>query len=171
MTFLSSCLSRVRRWQLLGLFLAMPFAASAGEMAAWVLVMQNPDAAQSIISTSKTEKDHLVQAGWKLNGAGVLSTEGGADKAQLFRMVRMTPNVARRLAIGSAEVAANIKEGYASEGPMGYVWMKERPGAVAVHRFSKGDRLIWVSGNDEQYWADHNGWKREPGTFWLKAIK
>ncbi len=171
MISLPSFFFRVRCWQLLGLFLVLPLAASAGEFKAWILLMQNPDTAQSIVSTNKEERDRLMQSGWKLTGAGVVSTEAGEGKAQLYRMVRMTPDVARRLAVGSEELAANIEEGYISESPMGYVWLQEQPGAVAVHRFSKGDRLIWVSGHHEQYWADHNGWKREPGTFWLGAVK
>lgn len=140
-------------------------------MRAWVLLMQNPDQAQSLISTSQEEAKHLISAGWKLSGAGTLSTEGGADKIQLIRMLRMKPDVARRVATSPEEVASNTKEGFASEGALGYARANQEEGAVPVHRFSKGDRLIWVSGHHEQYWADHNGWKREPGIFWLKAIK
>ena len=86
-------------------------------------------------------------------------------------MLRMEPDVARRVATSSEEVASNMKEGFTSEASLGYAMTTEEEGAVPVHRFSKGDRLIWVSGPHEQYWADHNGWKREPGIFWLKAIK
>jgi hypothetical protein len=44
-------------------------------------------------------------------------------------------------------------------------------GDVPVHCFSKGDRLIWLSGHHEQYWTDHNGWNRETEIFWLSPIK
>ena len=171
MTIFSSVLSFLRRGQLLAVFLCLPVAASAAETHAWVLLMQNPDKAQSLISISKSEKDHLVSEGWKLTGEGTLSMDAGQNKMLLTRMLRMEPDIARRVATSPEEIAANTKEGFISEGGLGYALTSEEKDAVPVHRFSKGDRLIWVSGGHEQYWADHNGWKREPGIFWLKAIR
>jgi len=171
MTSISSFLTSVRRWHLFALLLALPLVASAGETKAWVLLMQNPDAAQSVISVIAQEKDKLLRAGWKLSGEGVLSTEGGSNKVQLHRMLRMEPDIARRVATSPDELAANLKEGFVSEGALGYAMTQGGEGDVPVHCFSKGDRLIWLSGHHEQYWADHNGWKREPGIFWLSPMK
>ncbi len=171
MTFISSFLTGLRRWPTLALLFVLPLAANAGETRAWVLLMQNPDAAQSLISVSAQERDQLMLAGWKLSGSGVLSTEGGANKVQLHRMLRMEPEIARRVSSSPEELAANLKEGFISEGVLGYAMTQGGEGDVPVHCFSKGDRHIWLSGHHEQYWADHNGWKREPGIFWLKAIK
>jgi hypothetical protein len=161
----------VRLWHMLALLITLPFAANAAETKAWVLLMQNPDAAQSLISVSVHERDQLIRAGWKLSGAGVLSTEDGSNKVQLHRMLRMEPEIARRVSSSPEELAANLKEGFVSEGVLGYAMTHCGEGDVPVHCFSKGDRLIWVSGHHEQYWADHNGWKREPGIFWLSSIE
>ncbi len=98
MTFLSLFLSCVRRWQLLALLFTLPFAANAGETRAWVLLMQNPDAAQSIISISGQEKNQLIQAGWKLSGVGTISTEDGANKTMLHRMLCLEPEIGHHVA-------------------------------------------------------------------------
>jgi len=142
---------------------------SASATPASILLMQNPDSAQTIVSTDMTEVRNLLQAGWKLTASGLLAAQGGSDTGMLHRMLKASPNdVQRRLAATPEEFAANLAAGFVSEAAMGYVVLKEAPGLVAIHAFSKGDRRIWVSGQHEQYWADQNGWKREGVAFWLR---
>ncbi len=143
---------------------------SAANTRAWLLLMQNPDIAETIISTDARERDNLVRAGWKLTGDGLLVSDGGAEKGLLHRMLRTEAPVLRRLAVNPEEVATNLEEGFVIEGAMGHVWLKEPAGGVPVHRFRKGDRLIWVSGHHEQYWAEKNGWERDGPVFWLLSM-
>lgn len=170
MKTLSACFSLSRRWQLLVLIMSLTVTVSAADTRAWILLMQNPATAETIVSTDVNEKDKLVQAGWKLSGTGLLATEAGPDMGMLYRMLRATPPVGRRLAVTPEQVAANLEDGFVTEGALGYVVLKTAPDLVAVHCFRKGDRLIWVSGNDEQYWAEKNRWKREGAIFWLRPV-
>ena len=45
--------------------------------------------------------------------------------------------------------------------------LKAGPGLVAVNRFTKGDRYLWLISSVDQAWAEKNGWKRERTVFWL----
>jgi hypothetical protein len=160
--------SALRLFSLSILVALLPASAAAANIKVWVLLMQNPDEAQSIISNNPSEKDGLLAAGWRLSGVGLTETEAGANRGLLHRMLKMSPSVQRRLAVTSGEVAANEAAGFVSEGALGQVELKAEPGYVPVHGFAKGERTIWVVDHHDQYWADKNGWKRTGAIFWLR---
>ena len=154
------------RLRLLLLLAAFPAVMSAGEMQAWL--MFNAGSNETLMTTDFLEKNHLAQGGWKVSGTGVLQSEGGADTAKLFRMVLPTPKAIFRMLVTSQdEVNARLKAGFVTEGALGYVSLKAGPGYLAVSRFSKGDKLIWLISAADQKWAETNGWKRETNVFWI----
>jgi hypothetical protein len=153
----------------LALFL-LPALASASDIKVWVLVLQNPAAPQTIVSNNPEERDGLLAAGWRLSGTGLTHSEAGLHRGLLHRMLRTDPEVVRRLAITPQELAANVADGFVSEGAMGHVQLQEAQGLIPVHAFSKEGRRIWVVDHHDQYWADKNGWKRDGGIFWLRPV-
>jgi len=166
----SLTLAPFRWFRLAALALALPWAAHAADFTVWILLLQNPEAAQTVATTDANEHANLLKEGWIVTATGKVLAEGGDHRGILTRMLRAKPSIARRLATTQAELDANLAEGFVVEGALGHVLLQSAPGAVAVHRFSKGERLIWVGGHHEQYWADHQGWKREPGIFWLTPV-
>lgn len=151
-------------------FLMLPTMAVASDTKVWVLLMQNPAAAQTIVSSNPTEKEGLIKAGWRLSGTGLVSTEGGAGRGLLHRLLRTNPDVERQLAMSPEELATHTAAGFVSEGAMGYVQLQAAPDLLPVHGFSKGGRFIWVMDHHDQYWADQNGWKRAGQMFWLRPV-
>ena len=120
------------------------------------------------MSTDLLEKNHLVSGGWKVSGSGLLQSDGTADSGLLHRMVRVDPKGASRMLVATMdEVDAQLKAGYVTEGALGYVSLKPGPGLIAVHRFAKDNKHIWMISVADQTWAEKNGWKREPAAFWL----
>ena len=109
----------------------------------------------------------LTKSGWQISAVGNLTTNGGPKKVMVHRMVATSPVVSRRLVLAPEEVAANLKAGYVTEGAMGYASAVELPGAIAVRRYRKADREIWVSTPELQSWAEGTGWKSDGATFWL----
>lgn len=158
------------KFALLLSFFLLPTLASADDIKVWVLFLQNPAAPQTIVSNNPVEVEGLVDAGWRVSGTGLTTTDSGANRGLLHRMLRIEPEVVRRLAITSEELAANETDGFVSEGAMGHVQLQEEPGLVPVHAFSKDGRRIWVVDHHDQYWADQNGWKRDGGIFWLRPV-
>jgi hypothetical protein len=155
-----------RRLRLLVLLVTLPAIASAAEVQAWL--MFNPASAETIMSTDLLEKNHLVLGGWRVSGTGILQSDGVADSGLLHRMVRVEPKGASRMLVATMdEVEANLKAGFVTEGALGYVSLKPGPGLIAVHRFAKGGKSIWMIGAADQTWAEKNGWKREQPAFWL----
>jgi hypothetical protein len=156
--------------RLLTLLLMLPLMAAASDTKVWVLLMQNPDSAQTIVSNNPAEKDGLIKAGWRLSGTGLTSTEGGQGRGLMHRMLRTKPAVDRQLAMSPEELATHTADGFVSEGAMGHVQLQSAPDLLPVHGFSKGGRRIWVIDHHDQYWADQNGWKRDGGIFWLRPV-
>jgi len=155
--------------KLLLLLVAVPAFASAAEVQAWLVM--NPFSGDSLMSTDVLEKNSLVRGGWKVTGAGVLHSEGDADSGMLHRMIKPLAKggVLRMLVATTEEVNANLKAGYVTEGALGYVSLKAGPGKIAVYRFAKEDRLLWLISAADQAWATQNGWKRERAVFWIFA--
>lgn len=155
------------RLKLLLLLIALPAMASAGEMPAWLLL--NPELPETLMSTDVLEKNGLVRGGWHVSGTGLLHTEGAADTGLLHRMVHPLPKgaVLRMLVATSDDVNAQLKAGYITEGALGYVALKPGPGHIAVYRFTKENKYIWLISGADQAWATKNGWTREQAVFWL----
>ena len=148
------------------LLVAVPALASASDIQGWLVL--NPFTPETILSTDMLEQSRLVHAGWRVSGTGVLHTSGEAGTGQLYRMVKPLPTGAlRALAASEEELNANLKARFVTEGALGYVSLKSGPGLVAVNRFTKGDRFLWLISSADQSWAEKNGWKRERTVFWL----
>ncbi|MEO6876601.1 MAG: hypothetical protein ABI222_17440 [Opitutaceae bacterium] len=148
------------------LLVLLPAVASAAEIQAWLML--NSFGPESLMSTDVLEKNNLVRAGWKVTGTGMLQTEGDANSGQLFRMVKTdSKGVLRMLAVTKAEAEIQVKAGYVIEGALGYVATQTGPGHIAVYRFMKADKLLWLIGSADQTWAVKNGWTREKAVFWL----
>ena len=152
--------------KLLLLLVVVPAMASAAEVQAWLLL--NSFSPETLISTDVLEKNSLVRAGWKISGSGSLQSEGAPDLGLLHRMMRPNPKGAYHSLVATPqEVGDNLKAGYVTEGAMGYVALKPGPGLIAVYRFSKEDRLLWLISASDQMWATKNGWTRDRPVFWL----
>ncbi len=156
-----------RWWQSLLVLVALPLAVNASDVRAWVLLRQNSDASETILSTDSVEMKFLTKSGWKISATGNLTSNGGANRLMVHRMVLMAPAVSRRLGLLPDEVAAYLKAGYVTEGAMGYASVVESPGAVAVRRYRKAEREIWLGVPELQTWAESSGWKSDDGVFWL----
>lgn len=149
------------------MLVALPLAVNAGDMRAWLLLRQNSDASETILSTDSVEMKSLTSNGWQISGTGILTTDGGAKKILVHRMLSTTPVVSRRLVLAPEEIAANLKAGYITEGAMGYAFAVEVPKSIAVRRYRKADREIWLAAPDQQSWAEGSGWKSDGAAFWM----
>ena len=167
MNSIATRFSPFSRLKLLLLLVVLPAVAAAGEVQAWLVL--NPNLPETLMSTDVLEKNGLVRGGWHVSGTGVLQSEGGADMGQLYRMFRPEAKggVVRMLVATSDEVNANLKAGYITEGALGYVSLKAAPGRVAVYRFSKAGKFIWLISEADQAWATKAGWTRDKAVFWL----
>jgi hypothetical protein len=168
MNTIAAPFSHFSRLKLLLLLVALPALASAAEMPAW-LVLNPSDSPETLMSTDVLEKNGLVRGGWRVSGTGLLHTEGGADTGLLHRMVHPLPKgAALRMLVATADdVNAQLKAGYVIEGALGYVALKPGPGHIAVYRFTKENKFIWLISGADQAWATKNGWTREQAVFWL----
>jgi len=164
---MNTCSNHSRWWRFVLLLVALPLAVNASDVRAWVLLRQNADASETILSTDVKEMRSLTKFGWQISATGNLTTDGGARKVLVSRMLSTSPVVSRRLVLAPEEVAAYLKAGYVTEGAMGYASAVEVPGALAVRRFRKADREIWVSTPELQSWAESGGWKGDGAVFWL----
>ena len=160
-----------RWWQFVLALVAFPLAVNAADVRAWVLLRQNSDASETILSTDSVEMKFLTKSGWQISATGNLTSNGGANKLMVHRMVITAPEVSRRLALLPDEVAANLKAGYVTEGAMGYASVAEVPGAIAVRRFRKSEREIWLAASELQTWAESSGWKSDGAVFWLLPVR
>ena len=148
------------------LLVAVPALAAASDIQGWLVL--NPFAPECILSTDMLEQSRLVHAGWKVTGTGLLHTSGDASTGQLYRMVKPLPTGAlRALAASAEELSANLKAGFVTEGALGHVSLKAGPGLIAVNRFTKDGKYLWLISPADQSWAEKNGWKRERTVFWL----
>jgi hypothetical protein len=161
------CAFSARWWQTVLVLVALPLAVNAADVPAWVLFRQNSDASETILSTDSVEMKFLTKSGWQISAAGNLTSTSGANKLMVHRMVLMAPEVSRRLGLSPDEVAANRKAGYVTEGAMGYASMVESPGAIAVRRYRKAEREIWLGATELKSWAESSGWKSDGAVFWL----
>ena len=164
---MNTCSLHSRWWRFVLVLVALPLAAIASDVRVWVLLRQNSDASETILSTDSKEMRSLTKFGWQISATGNLTTDGGAKKVMVTRMLSTSPVVSRRLVLAPEEVAANLKAGYVTEGAMGYASAVEMPGAIVVRRFRKADREIWVSTPELQSWAEGSGWKSDGAAFWL----
>ena len=155
------------RLKLLLCLVALPALASAADIQGWLVL--NPNLPETVMSTDVMEKNRLVKGGWHVSGTGVLHTDAAADTDQLYRMFRAVPKggVVRMLAVSKADMNAAVRDGYITEGALGYVPLKAGPGRTAVYRFTKGDNLLWLISDADQAWALKAGWKRDKAVFWL----
>ncbi len=160
-----------RWWQTVLVLVALPLAVNAADVRAWVLLRQNSDASETILSTDSVEMKFLTKSGWQIGATGNLTSNGGANKLMVHRMVLTAPEVSRRLGLLPEEVAANLKAGYVTEGAMGYASVAESPGAIAVRRYRKGEREIWLAVPELKSWAESSGWKSDGGVFWLLPVR
>lgn len=156
-----------RWWQFVLVLVALPLAVNASDVRAWVLLRQNSDASETILSTDSKEMRSLTKFGWQISATGNLTTNGGAKKVLVTRMLSTSPVVSRRLVLAPEEVAANLKAGYVTEGAMGFASAVQLPGTIEVRRYRKADREIWVSTPEMQKWAEGSGWKSDGAAFWL----
>jgi len=166
MKSITSCLSPLSCLKLMLLAVALPALAAASDVQAWLVL--NPSTPETIMSTDMLEQSRLVHAGWKVSGTGILQTAGGADSGLLYRMVKPLPTGAlRMLVVTEDELNANLKAGFVTEGALGYVSLKSGPGLIAVNRFTKDSKYLWLISSVDEAWAEKNGWKRERTVFWL----
>ena len=152
---------------MLVLLAVLPAVASAAEVQAWLVF--NPNGPETLMSTDVLEKNGLVRNGWHVSGTGVLQTDAQVDAGLLYRMFRPVPKggVLRMLVATPEEVNENLKAGFITEGALGHVAMKAAPGRVAVYRFRKDGKFIWLISETDQAWATKAGWMRDKAVFWL----
>lgn len=130
------------------------------------LNLASPDA---LFSTDTAEQKRLKQAGWKLNGAAAVWSEGAADRSALHRMVRDGRSGVERLFTGRAEEIESAKAaGFRDEGTIGFVALKQlRSDLVPVYRYRNGERSLWLIDQADRAWAEKAGWKLAGEDFWL----
>jgi len=149
---------------LVGIFL--PLVSGAEMMPAWLLVSLKSEA--SIITTDVGERDKLVGTGWKVDGSGSLTSEGGQGAGALHRLWRATPQgTDRLLETDAAQLPVLVKSGYTDEGSVGYVAAEAGPGRVPVYQLRKGEKRLWVASAAMQSAATDAGWKLQGIHFWL----
>lgn len=159
----------LRVW-LLAVFLSVPGLAFAETVQAWLLL--SADWRESLLSTDLGEKDSLLKTGWKLNGTGNLQAQAEKGAAPLHRLARPGSDATDRyLEYDAAEVEKHVKAGFADEGQLGFVAIKEKTGLVPVHHFQKGEGHLWLIDLTDQSAAEKQGWKNEGVSFWLWPVR
>lgn len=132
---------------------------------AWLLLSH--DLRETLVSTDPKEKAHVMEGGWKLNGAARLADEKQPGALPLHRMSRASKDGNDRyLEFDGKKVAALVKDGFIDEGVMGYVSPKEQPGLIPVYRFKNGDNNLWLVDLKDQPAVEKSGWKLDGPAFW-----
>ncbi|HLP24205.1 MAG TPA: hypothetical protein VK477_00910, partial [Acidobacteriota bacterium] len=146
-------------------------AASATDLAAatraWLML--NPAAEDTLLVTDPAEQQRLEKGGWRTDAVLGLFSEGDAGRSALQRLFKQGKGKSYRLLSGRADEVMRAKEsGFQLEGTMGFVALTQtQPELVPVKRFQKDDRLLWLSGDQNQTWAEKAGWKLVGDDFWV----
>jgi hypothetical protein len=157
---------RACKFTLLLFAASLPGIAFANLMPAWLLVSLKSQ--ESIVTTDSSERDKLVEAGWKIDGTGGLQSEGMTGAGPLHRLWRATPNGTERLLeTDAAQIPMWVESGYTDEGVVGYVAAAPGDGRVPVYQYRKGDKRLWLADPATQASAKDSGWRLQGVHFWL----
>jgi len=143
--------------------------AMAAEAQAWLLLSPTRD--DGVMTLNAEEKNVLVNAGWSVDGTGLVQTEPAPGSALLHRMLRKRPEgIDRMLESDETKLAERLKAGFVEEGLLGYVAAKEGPERIPVVQFTKGEQRLWLVDAQSQKTAEEKGWKKQGVQFWLWPI-
>lgn len=152
----------------LGMMLAgVALVARADVVPGWLLI--SPDLRESLVVSNPEEKGNLEKAGWKLEAAAGLKTDG-EGAAPLHRLLRVTKTGSDRLLeTDVTRLPVWQKAGFKDEGVVGYVADSEAPGRATVIQYAKGDHKLWLVTAETQATAEKAGWKKQGVHFWFFA--
>lgn len=134
---------------------------------AWLML--NPAAEDTLLVTDPAEQQRLEKGGWKTDAVLGLFSEEEARRSALQRLFKQDKGKSYRLLSGRADEVERAKgNGFQLEGTMGFVALTQtQPELVAVKRFKKDDRFLWLVGDQHQTWAKKAGWQLVGDDFWV----
>ncbi|HVU15997.1 MAG TPA: hypothetical protein VHD32_03690 [Candidatus Didemnitutus sp.] len=161
--------SGLRRWGLAALIALLPLTAAAQAKGWLVFDAKSEDA---VMISDPGEKNRLLDGPWQIDGQFRYLDPGVVGAKALHRLARAGANRTERvMATNPDEVQACVAAGYVDEGVLGFVL--PGPGAaprLPVYRYRKGERSLWLMGDEGRKWAEAGGWKTDGPAFWVDPL-
>jgi hypothetical protein len=143
--------------------------AFAAPTPAWLLLA--PDAADSLMTLGKDEKDALLKAGWTLEAAGEVKADQVPNSALLHRMIRSGSNgLERMFESDPAKWEDWKKAGFTEEGQLGFVSAVKIKDGIPVIQLSQDEKRRWVAREESAKALEAKGWKRQGTQFWIWPV-